>query len=178
MLNWMGVYKSIVLFVLFSVVMYFITHNLAVWMLKKFEGSIKIDNPEKLATVGTQTKWRRQSNQKHNTICVGHQYTQTNINNINKTWTLLETKQPEVKTNQNSRLCGNRSGHHNTEHRMYSALITLRKIEYHFCRTKTRPYSIFIVVCVDIFLILCFCFLFCWRYCSWFCIWTAHLHLF
>ena len=81
----MGVYKFIILFVLFSVVMYFIAHNLAVWMLKKFEGSIKIDNPEKLATDGTQATRRRQSNKKHNTLCVGHQYTQTNTNNINKT---------------------------------------------------------------------------------------------
>ena len=81
----MGVYKFIILFVLFSVVMYFIAHNLAVWMLKKLEGSIKIDNPEKLATVGTQATRRRQSNQQHNTLCVGHQYTHTNTNNINKT---------------------------------------------------------------------------------------------
>ena len=27
--------------------------------------------------------------QKHNIICVGHHYTQTNINKVNKTWTLL-----------------------------------------------------------------------------------------
>ena len=142
MLNWMGVYKFIILFVLFSVVMYFIAHNLAVWMLKKFEGSIKIDNPEKLVTDGTQATRLRQSNKKHNTLCVGHQYTQTNTNNINKTWTLLETKQLEVKTNQNSRLFGNLSRHHNTEHRTYSALITFRKIGCHFCRTKIPPYYI------------------------------------
>ena len=35
-----------------------------------------MDNPEKMAT--------RQKNKKHNTICVGHHYTQTNTNNINK----------------------------------------------------------------------------------------------
>ena len=34
---------------------------------------------------------RRQTNQKHNAICVGHQYTQTNRNNVNKTWALLQT---------------------------------------------------------------------------------------
>ena len=33
----------------------------------------------------------RKTKQKHNTICVGPQYTQTNTNNINKTWALLQT---------------------------------------------------------------------------------------
>jgi hypothetical protein len=28
---------------------------------------------------------QRQTKQKHNTICVGHTYTQTNTNNVNKT---------------------------------------------------------------------------------------------
>ena len=28
---------------------------------------------------------------KHNTICIGHHYTQTNTNNVNKTWGLLPT---------------------------------------------------------------------------------------
>jgi hypothetical protein len=37
-----------------------------------------MDNPEKLATLGTQDTKRRQAKQKHNTICVGHHYTQTN----------------------------------------------------------------------------------------------------
>ena len=43
------------------------------------KGQSKKDNPEKLATRQRQTK------QKHNTICVGHHYTQTNTNNVNKT---------------------------------------------------------------------------------------------
>jgi hypothetical protein len=30
-------------------------------------------------------------NKKHNTICVGHHYTQTNTNNVNKTRALLQT---------------------------------------------------------------------------------------
>jgi hypothetical protein len=38
-----------------------------------------MDNPEKLATPGTQYE------EKHNTICVGHHYAQTNTNNENKT---------------------------------------------------------------------------------------------
>jgi hypothetical protein len=42
-----------------------------------------MDNPEKLATLGTQDKEKQ--NKKHHTICVGHHYMQSNINNVNKT---------------------------------------------------------------------------------------------
>ena len=42
-----------------------------------------MDNPEKLASYGTQDEEKQ--NKKHNTICVGHNYTQTDINNVNKT---------------------------------------------------------------------------------------------
>ena len=38
-----------------------------------------MDNPEKLATLCIQDT--RQIKQKHSTICVEHQYTQTNTNN-------------------------------------------------------------------------------------------------
>ena len=41
-----------------------------------------MDNPEKLATQGTQYK---KNKTKHNTICVGHRYAKTNTNNVNKT---------------------------------------------------------------------------------------------
>ena len=34
---------------------------------------------------------RRKTSQKHNTICVGHHYTQTNTNKLNKTRFLLQT---------------------------------------------------------------------------------------
>ena len=44
-----------------------------------------MDNQEKLAAKGTQDE------EKHNTIYVGHHYTQTNTNNVNKTWALLQT---------------------------------------------------------------------------------------
>ena len=38
----------------------------------------------------TDNKWYTgHEKQKHNTICVGHHYTQTNTNNVNKTWALL-----------------------------------------------------------------------------------------
>ena len=34
---------------------------------------------------------RRKTKQKHNTICDGHHYTQSNTNNVNKRWVLLQT---------------------------------------------------------------------------------------
>jgi hypothetical protein len=43
------------------------------------KGPSNMINPEKLATR------RRQTKQKQNTKCVGHHYSQTNTNNINKT---------------------------------------------------------------------------------------------
>ena len=42
-----------------------------------------MDNPEKLATQDTQEEDK--TKQLHNIICVGHNYTQTNTNNVNKT---------------------------------------------------------------------------------------------
>jgi hypothetical protein len=46
------------------------------------------DNPGKLATLGTQDTGRKKKKnpKKTNKICVGHHYTQTNTNNINKTY--------------------------------------------------------------------------------------------
>jgi len=41
-----------------------------------------MDILEKLATYGSQDEEKQQ---KYNIICVGHHYTQTNTNNINKT---------------------------------------------------------------------------------------------
>ena len=55
----------------------------------------------------------RQWKKKHNTICVGHHYMQTNINNVNKTWTLSQTT--GGKDEPNIVFCVNRNGHHNTE---------------------------------------------------------------
>ena len=42
-----------------------------------------MDNPETLATLGTQDEVK--PNKKHNTICVEHHFTQENTNNVNKT---------------------------------------------------------------------------------------------
>jgi hypothetical protein len=36
-------------------------------------------------------KTTKKNKQKHTTIYVGHHYTQTNTNNVNKTWALLQT---------------------------------------------------------------------------------------
>ena len=52
-----------------------------------------------------QTK-QKQTKQKHNTVCVGyhhtqHKQTQTNTNNVNKTWTLLQTTGGKDETNKN-----------------------------------------------------------------------------
>ena len=47
-----------------------------------------MNNPEKLATKGTQDDDKQV---KHNTICGGHHYGQTNTHNVNKTCALLQT---------------------------------------------------------------------------------------
>jgi len=42
---------------------------------------------------------RSKTQQKHNTLCVGHHYAQTNINNVNNTWALLQTSRGKDETN-------------------------------------------------------------------------------
>ena len=66
-----------------------------------------MDNPEKLATLGTQHTRRRQTTQKHNTY-VGHHYTQ--ITQITQIRQKPSYKQPEVKTNfrEHSKITGAR----------------------------------------------------------------------
>ena len=53
------------------------------------KGQSNNDNPEKLATQGTQDTGK--TKQRHNTICVGHHYTETKRNSVNKTCVLLQT---------------------------------------------------------------------------------------
>ena len=58
-----------------------------------------------MAASGTQDKEKRR--QKHNTICVGHHYSQTNTNNVNKTCVPLQiTGGKDVPSIV---LCGNRN---------------------------------------------------------------------
>ena len=49
-----------------------------------------MDNPEKLTTQCAQNE-EKQQQKNHNTIYVGHHYTQTNTNNVNKRCALLQT---------------------------------------------------------------------------------------
>jgi len=49
-------------------------------MLESTEGTIKNGQSREIGYTR-----RRQTKQNHNTICIGHQYTQTNTNNVNKT---------------------------------------------------------------------------------------------
>jgi hypothetical protein len=58
-------------------------------MLDNIEGDIKNWQPRE--TDNIEYTRRRQTKQKHNTICVGHHCTQTNANNVNKTRALLQT---------------------------------------------------------------------------------------
>ena len=75
-----------------------------------------MDNPEKLGTKGTQDTIRRQTNRKHSAICFAHHYTQTNTNNVNKKWVLLQITGD--KDDSNIILCDNRVRHLNTERRL------------------------------------------------------------
>ena len=49
-------------------------------MLENIEGAIKNGRSRKTGNIGYTR--RRKTKQKHNAICVGHHYTQTNTNNV------------------------------------------------------------------------------------------------
>ena len=68
------------------------------------ERAMKSCHPRETGNIGYTR--RRQTKHKHNIICVGHHYAQTNKNNVNKKY-----KQLEVKTNRTWFLYGNRNGH-------------------------------------------------------------------
>ena len=58
-------------------------------MLEKIEEAIKNGQSREMSNLGYTRQ--RKTKQKHNTICVGHHYMQSNTNNVNKTWSLLQT---------------------------------------------------------------------------------------
>ena len=58
-----------------------------IWTLENTEGAIKTRQSREAGNIGYTR--RRKTKQKHNTICIGHHY--ANTNNVNKTWTLLQT---------------------------------------------------------------------------------------
>ena len=65
-------------------------------------------NPEKLATR------RRKTKQHHSTICVGHHYTQTNTNNVNKTYTHLQRTGSKEEPNLVVKRKSQRTSQHGT----------------------------------------------------------------
>ena len=67
-------------------------------MLENTEGAITNGQSRETCNIGYTR--RRKTKQKHSTICVGHHYTRTNTNNVNKT--RASYKQLEVNTNRTS----------------------------------------------------------------------------
>ena len=80
--------------------------------LENTKGAIKKGQSRENGSIGYTR--RRKTKQKHNIIYVGYYYTQTNTNNVNKTWTLLQTTRGKDEPNIVF-FCGNRNGHHNRE---------------------------------------------------------------
>ena len=59
-----------------------------------------MDQPEKRATYGTQDTRRIQTKQKHNTICVGHHYSQAKTNNVTRQGMVEKTLQIKQTNDQ------------------------------------------------------------------------------
>jgi hypothetical protein len=58
-------------------------------MLENIEGDINNGQSRETGNIGyTRRRWTKQ---KYNTICDRYHYAQTNINNVNTTWALLQT---------------------------------------------------------------------------------------
>jgi hypothetical protein len=53
-------------------------------MFENTEGAIKVDKSRETGNI--EYTRRRQTKQKHNTICVWNHYMQANTNNVDKTW--------------------------------------------------------------------------------------------
>ena len=79
-------------------------------MLENTEGTMKNGQARETGNLGnTQTK------QKHNTICVGHHYAQTNTDNVNKRWTPLQTTGNKDELNVVSMWESQRTTQHGTQ---------------------------------------------------------------
>jgi hypothetical protein len=72
-----------------------------------------MDNPEKLATQGTQDEDKQNKNTTQ--YVFDTTIRKQNINNVNRTWVLLQITGGTDELN--TVLCGNSNGHHNTEPR-------------------------------------------------------------
>ena len=80
-------------------------------MQENTESTIKNGQSSKTGNIGYTR--RRETKQKHNTICVGHHYAQTKTIYVNKTCVLLTTggkDEPNIAF-----FCGNRNGYPNIE---------------------------------------------------------------
>ena len=60
---------------------------------------VAIKNRQSKETYNIGYTRRRQTTQKHNTICVGHHFMQTNTNEVNKTRALLQTTEGKDESN-------------------------------------------------------------------------------
>ena len=67
--------------------------------LENTEETIKNGQSRETGNIPVGYTRRRQAKHRHNTICVGHHYDQTNTNNVSKTWTLLQTTGGKDETN-------------------------------------------------------------------------------
>ena len=72
-----------------------------------------MDNSEKLAKLDRLDEDKQ--NKKHSTINVGHHGAQANANNINKTWTLLQTTGGKNEPNIVSKRRSQRKSQHGTK---------------------------------------------------------------
>jgi hypothetical protein len=66
-------------------------------MFENTEGAIKVDKSRETGNI--EYTRRRQTKQKHNTICVWNHYMQANTNNVDKTWGPLQTNRDKDDPN-------------------------------------------------------------------------------
>jgi hypothetical protein len=77
-------------------------------MSENAEGAIKNGQSRETGNIGYTI--RRQTKQKHNTICAGHHYMKASTNKVNKTWAPLQTIGGKDESNIvvfNNVWCGN-----------------------------------------------------------------------